>query len=405
MARGRRPKPSIVYPLQDGRQIGANLKLRGKYLAIVFAHPTEPGKWIELSTGCESISDAQMEGAKIVLKYYSPTIAPNPKTATWETVLAEIESESDLRPRSLESYTSTVGIFRTFCPLSKGPGDVTPEIAKAFRVKYANTPYTRSPQPGATKRTRSAKTIENAIRRLSGLWRKLMPKYVRENVWDTQYVKRPSVPKKVPTIPTEDDVSAFFSWFNGRFPGWDLPRLFLRVKAISGCRLNDLCQVRSDQFNPARQTITIRPDDDKTNRERIIPLPADLSLALDKIKGPTYLWEQYTQDAKKYRPGKRLKAEFTPFIFYNAMKAIFREFMRSGGKLKSHGLRKRAITLMTMATQNVDQTAQAIGIDASTARKYYLDAKRAFDGSDLLKRMASVLQPETDVPPVNKSIK
>lgn len=51
---------------------------------------------------------------------------------------------------------------------------------------------------------------------------------------------------------------------------------------------------------------------------------------------------------------------------------------------------------MTLETQNVDQTAQAIGIDASTARKYYLDAKTAFDGTGLLKQMASVLRPSQE---------
>lgn len=49
---------------------------------------------------------------------------------------------------------------------------------------------------------------------------------------------------------------------------------------------------------------------------------------------------------------------------------------------------------MTLATQNVDQTAAAIGVSAQTARKHYLDAKRAFDGSELLKQMAGVLRPK-----------
>jgi hypothetical protein len=53
---------------------------------------------------------------------------------------------------------------------------------------------------------------------------------------------------------------------------------------------------------------------------------------------------------------------------------------------------ERAITLTALATQSVDQTAEAIGIDAQTARRYYLDAKQAFDGTDLLKRMTSVLK-------------
>ena len=406
---GRRAK--YTFPLRDGRTVGANFKIRGDYFRVQFPHPTEEGKYVEVATGVpvpnnfnpkkDPPADWFTETAKLILKAYSPTLPTDPKTATWETILAEIESESELRPRSLEVYTSALAIFRQFVPHSKGPGDVTPEVAKAFRVKYATTAYTRSPKPDATKRTRSAKTIENAIRRLSGLWRKLMPKYVRENVWE--HVSRPTVPKKVPTIPTEEDVTDFFGWLEKRYPGWSLPRLFVEVKAVSGCRLNDLCHVRSDQFNPTTHTLTIRPDQDKTHRERVIPLPADLSAALNQIKGPTYLWERYTEDAKRFRPGARLKPTFTPSILYNAMKAIFGEHRARGGKLKSHGLRKRAITLTALATQNVDQTAQAIGIDATTARKYYLDAQVAFDGSALLQKMAGILRPAPKATPEPKS--
>ena len=44
-----------------------------------------------------------------------------------------------------------------------------------------------------------------------------------------------------------------------------------------------------------------------------------------------------------------------------------------------HDLRKRFITLTLAATHSIDQTAEAIGIDPRTARRHYLDAKRAID--------------------------
>ncbi len=174
------------------------------------------------------------------------------------------------------------------------------------------------------------------------------------------------------------------------------PRLFVEVKALAGCRLNDLCQLRSDQFDPKAQTIRITPSQDKTHRERVIPLPADLSAMLETAAGPTYLWERYLEESRTHRRSKKIahRTEFTPQLMYSGMQNIFKEFAQAGGKLRSHGLRKRAITLMAMATQNVDQTAEAIGIDAQTARKYYLDAKKAFDGSELFKRLASVLRPQ-----------
>ncbi|MCU0705385.1 MAG: site-specific integrase, partial [Fimbriiglobus sp.] len=380
--------------LPDGRTVGASLKLRGDVYCVQFPHPTEKGKYVEKSTGCTRITDAQNEGSQIVLRCYSPTIAPDPKTATWEIVMADLEADTGLRERSLEAYTSILNVFRRYVPLSKGPGDVTVEIAKAFAAKYARDGFKRGHASDAKAYPRSAKTVENAIRKLSALWNKLMPKYVTSNPWE--HVTRPKLPKTLPSVPSEDEVTAFFAWLERRHPGWLLPRLFVELKALAGCRLNDLCQLRSYQFDPKAHTIRITPSQDKTGRERVIPLPPDLSALLDTAKGPTYLWERYLEESKRHRPAKitKKRTDFTPALMYHGMQNIFREYAEQGGKLRSHGLRKRAITLMAMATQNVDQTAEAIGIDAQTARKYYLDAKQAFDGSELFKKMATVLRPQ-----------
>ena len=65
---------------------------------------------------------------------------------------------------------------------------------------------------------------------------------------------------------------------------------------------------------------------------------------------------------------------------------LFREFNKgpAAGRLRPHDLPARAITLVATATQSVDATAQAMGIDAQTAR-HDLDAKKAFDGSAILR--------------------
>ncbi len=108
-----------------------------------------------------------------------------------------------------------------------------------------------------------------------------------------------------------------------------------------------------------------------------------------------YLRGSYLADSRTHRPGLKniSRSEFDPGLMYNAVKSIFRAFKESGGKLKSHGLRKRAITLTVLATQSVDQTAAAIGIDPATARKYFVEANVAFDERKLLESMASVLRP------------
>jgi integrase len=366
------------------------LKLRGNIYRVQFPDPDQEGKHREASTGCRTESDAHIASAKIVLKAYSPHLPPDPKRVTWDEVISDLAKSTDLRERSLEVYTSAISILRSLVD-TKGPRDVTVEIAKQFRRLYASTGFKRSKKDDAKEYPRAAKTVENSIRRMSGLWSHLKDMgYAKENPWED--IPRPQVPKKSPVIPTDDEVADFFKWLEVKFPGWELPRLFVEVKALSGCRLNDLCQVLSDQLDAKAMTLTIRPEHDKTHRERVIPLPADLVARLEAIMGRTYLWERYNLDAKTYRRGTKSKDEFTPEYFYNAMKCLFRDFGKTGGKLRSHGLRKRAITLTTLATQSVDATAQAIGIDAQTARKYYLDASKAFSGSELLKQMADILR-------------
>lgn len=316
------------------------------------------------------------------------------QSSTWEDVLQELAAEG-LRPRAMEAYTSIIKTFRRFCPTSTGPGDVTPEVAVTFIRRYQLEGFTRSEASDAKHYKRSAKTVENMVRRMSGLWEKIVPKLASFNPWSD--VKRPTVPKTVPVIPSDETVSNFYSWLVTRYPNWELLHAFVEVKMVAGCRLNDLCSLKATQFNSNAATLTISPADDKTHRERIVPLDENLSAKLMRTRGEVFLWEKFLPESKMYRPCSKTmhRDQFTPRLLYHAMKNIFREFP---GKLRSHGLRKRAITLATLATGSVDATAEAFGLDPMTARKYYLDAKRAFDGTELLKKMAQVLKPCNQIP-------
>lgn len=385
------------FTLADGRTVRGNYLIRGRYFKARFPHPTAEGKYIEAATGVEvpkgfnakknPPADWFTETAGIIATHYKPQT--DDKTATWGDVLTELANE-DLRPRAREVYLSALAVFRRYVPTSNGPGDVTPEIAKAFTRKYQLDGFTRSSASDAKRYPRTAKTVENMVRRMSGLWSKIMPRLATSNPW--QLVKRPKVPKTLPAIPSEETVTGFLDWLTARYPTWELIRAFVEVKMVAGCRLYDLCQVKAAQFNHEAGTLTILAGQDKTHRERVIPLDADLAAKLARVRGTVYLWERFLPESKLYRPATKTKnrEEFTPELLCNAMKNVFREY--KGGKLRSHGLRKRAITLTTLATQSVDATAQAFGLDPATARKYYLDAKQAFNGSELLKRMAGVLR-------------
>lgn len=103
--------------------------------------------------------------------------------------------------------------------------------------------------------------------------------------------------------------------------------------------------------------------------------------------------------SKQFRPATRTAKETTyaPSTWRYTVQNLFREFNRGRAKsaqVRPHDLRARAITLVAAATQSIDATSEALGVDPQTAR-HYLDAAKAFNGSELLKKLGSVLLPAT----------
>jgi len=392
----RQPKFSFVLP--DNRRVGYSLSWRGKYISVQFPDPAAPPgsyKHLKIGTGCTTENDAHTEAAKIVLKVYAPSLPVDPKKITWDKAVSELQS-SPLRPDTLSTYQTAINNLRAVMEQTKGPNDITPELAKKFARLFAAQTFKRSKQSDAKEYRRSPQTVWNAVANLAIIWSHFADLgFVTGNPW--KEVKRPKLPKRQPKAPDEELIGKFLAWFDGRFPGWETVRLFLEVKMLTGRRLLDLSQLRSDQLDPKGQTIRITADQDKTHRELVFPIPPDVFARLWAIRGKTYLWERYAEDTATYRPGRRReKGEFRPSLIYNGIDWIFDEWNRThpDTPVRSHDLRKRAITLTTMATGNVDKTAHALGIDPQTARRYYLDAQKAFDGAELMRRMADVLRPK-----------
>lgn len=225
---------------------------------------------------------------------------------------------------------------------------------------------------------------------------------VPENVWAD--IERPRVPKKSPRVPSEDAITHLYNWLGRRFRGpdgrgWELLKTFIDVKSLAGCRLNDFCQVESRQFDPKSGTLLVRADQDKAHQERRIPPTPSLVEVLDRLKGPTYLRERYTEDSAIFRPGRRRKTVLTPALMYHAVQSIFREYGRTcpEHKAKTHDLRRRAITLTALDVRgDLDAVARAIPVTPETASRHYLDAERAHDAAAIQRRMADVLIPKRE---------
>lgn len=272
---------------------------------------------------------------------------------------------------------------------------MTPEVAKRFKRLYMTGTFTKSNKPGAKRYKRSLTTVRTTLRILSCLWSHFVTAgLATANPWDE--VSRPAVPKREVTAPSEKDIDHFFKWLDSW--KWELLSVFFRVKSAAGCRTADLCQARSSQFDAKTGVLTIVAEHDKTHQECRVPLDRDLAKRLDAIKGQTYLWERYAAESKKYRPGRRNAGEFRPSLMYWFVDDIcpqYRKKYPDRPRITPHDLRRRAITLTVIGAKgSVDAAAAARRIHPDTARRHYLDAKKAFNTDDILKKMASVLAPK-----------
>ena len=270
-------------------------------------------------------------------------------------------------------------------------------MAHAFPNKCLRTPYTRGKASDAAHYKRSPTSVNNYLRSLTSLWGRMHwgrpGGFVPANVWAEVPDLNAPRGKRV-RVPAEDAVTAFFGWLETRHPGWALPRLFVTVKMPAGCRALDLCQARTADLG--KDALTLTAEATKTREARTIPLPADVLTELRRLAGPTYLWERVAGESRQHRPGTKdgHAAGYRPSSWRHAVQNLFREFNKTrpaGGKLRPHDLRARAITLVAAATQSVDATAQAMGVDPQTAR-HYLDAKKAFDGSAVLRAAQDALR-------------
>jgi integrase len=177
---------------------------------------------------------------------------------------------------------------------------------------------------------------------------------------------------------TDEQFAEFLAWIDARFPGWTLPRLLLTTKALTGCRLADICGVRSDQLQGGK--LAFRADQTKGRKERKVPLPADLFEQLCSIKGPVFLWENYPVGlrealTKRNFPTHQLCTEFSPRRLYHWIETLFSDYTDEHPdkpRITSHMLRKRAFTAAWEAGIDARKAAIAIGCNPDTMMKHYV---------------------------------
>src|SRR5262249_15394357 len=177
---------------------------------------------------------------------------------------------------------------------------------------------------------------------------------------------------------TDEMVQHFCDWIAERFGEWPFPKLFLATKAYTGCRLMDLCSLRSAQLRDGR--LVFPASVTKGRKERAVPLPDDLFQALDAFKGKTWLWEAYVAGLKaaltaKKWPTHQLKDEFSPQRLYSWIETQFADYRTAFPDrpvLTTHMFRKRAFTQAWEAGIDARRASIAYGCNVDTLMKYYV---------------------------------
>jgi integrase len=239
------------------------------------------------------------EAHRIVLEAYR-VIAPTSDTITWdhakETLSKEMTADGK-RPRTIGGYLETLDKLISMFPLAKGPADVTARMAGDFKVRYGSAGKTsrKKGEGGVEGEARAAKSLDSRVRTLKAVfsWFARL-KIVDENPFEG--VEQPTMDRPVVKYVTRANIGSFFAWLEQRYPGWAMPRLFFSVKALSGCRLRDVCSLRSKQLREGR--LVFEADLTKNRSERYVVLPEDVFAALDAYKGDRWLWERYPAELK-----------------------------------------------------------------------------------------------------------
>jgi integrase len=359
------------------------------------------GKKVKRSTA-ETVKHRAIDAAhRLILEAYNQ-MAPTSETITWDVATARLRTamESDgKRPRTIGGYVETLNKLIAMFTLAKGPADITERMANDFKIRYASGAKSSTKkkkndeEPSTPRRAKSLDSRVRTLKAVFGWFAKL--KLVEKNVFEG--VEAPTLDRHEVKYVKQGDVGAFFTWLEGRFPEWAMPRLFFSVKAVSGCRLQDVCALRSSQLQDGR--IVFEADQTKNRSERYVILPEDLYKELDAYKGETYLWERYPAELKAANernkaPTHRQSDEFSPRRLYLWVVQLMGKYQEAtGNDLSSHDFRKAAFTRAAEKGVHPARAAAAFDVTSETMLRYYTATEKKKTADEVLRGLASDLLP------------
>jgi integrase len=357
-----------------GHFVGFNVKLRKNEPTYFVYFRGKDGRRLERDTNKTGMLKA-IEAARVIIeKEYAPVPA-NPDKVTWDDAVGRLKARlatAGVRKNTTDYYLKLIRLVRNVYGVVDGPADLSPGMAASWRDRMMTAVSRRKKLP-------SPHYVAGLIRGLSALWQKWFLNdlaLVSGNPW--QDVEPPKADKLPVQYATDELIEPFYQWIGERFGDWAFPKLFLSTKAYTGCRLMDLCRLKSAQLRGGR--LVFPADLTEGRKERAVPLPDDLAAALAAFKGETWLWEGYLSGLKaalkaKRWPTHQLKAEFSPQRLYSWVETLFADYRTAHPDrpvLTTHMFRKRAFTSAWQAGIDPRRAAIAYGCNVDTLMKHYV---------------------------------
>ena len=360
---------SEVCVLDDGQRVRFSLKKRERdpYYLVSFKGPDGGRK--ELSTKEANKKRATDAAIVLIREVYAPRTFTK-QEPTWDEAVAAMKShmEADnLRPKTIQQYVLVVGSLRKAFPESQGPAGITPAMASRYK---------------AIRRTAGVgvRTIRGNLDNLGIVYNKWWIKECRILDHDPfAEVTPPKEDKPTPRLVASDEALAFLDWMDGRWAGWRLPRLFLEVKAMVGCRITELASARASGLKEGR--LHFEAYTTKGRKERAVRLPDTTFEELNALSGRTYVFEAFSEQlrdlhARRGHPNHaRRVLGYTPERLKDWMEnqaALYFEEVPAARKFKLHNLRGTAMSVAKMAGVSFEEAAIAFGCHPETMRQHYL---------------------------------
>jgi integrase len=390
------PRSAPFAHTAHGRHVGYSLiKLKNDPTYTLYFRSPD-GRRLKRDTNQTGMEKAKIAAAAIIDEEYAPKAEPV-RVVTWDDAVKRIKETAaadGIRGTSVDYYLKLIRGIRKMYSVTAGPADVSAGMAEAWKKTFSITPTRRKKLP-------SQHTVFSLVRGFSALWQSWFVEKLGicpGNPW--AQVEPPKTDKIEVKVIEDDTLAHFLEWIDTRFSGWELPRLFLETKAVTGCRLADLCGIESSQLRDGR--LHFRPDQTKGRKARSVLLPAELAVKLDAIKGPTYLWESQPAGLKEAikrmgRPSHRVKPDFVPARFYYWVETLFIDYGKANPdkpKIHSHQLRKRAFTKAWSAGVDPRKAAVAYGCNVDTVMKHYVSMDEQAVTDEVTEQLSGSLAPK-----------